>query len=125
MFLGHYKHMLCLVYTVGYKEKSLVCSGRNRLTGNNHMYVSSVTLSLEATCSFLSFISRYLATKTAQYETHLNRAPTCTSTQQVYDVTSICTYMNTVATEFYGILWQLSACANMQCVPGVTSLTVK
>ena len=35
LFLGHYKHrcyIICLVYTVGYKEKCLGGRGRNGLT---------------------------------------------------------------------------------------------
>ena len=61
--------------------------------------------SVAAICSFLSFISRYLATRrptTVRYETHLNWTPTGISTRQVY------TYEH----GRQGIPWQLSACTN-------------
>ena len=60
--------------------------------GDNSM---KAFFSLEATCSFLRFISRFKSTRRyrrARYKSHLNRTPTGTSTQWVYDITSIHTY---------------------------------
>ena len=70
-------------YTVRYKEKCLGGRGRKALTEMVDNRINARFLgkqhSLEATCSILSFISRYPATRrhrTERYKTHSNRTPT-------------------------------------------------
>jgi len=62
---------------------------------------------MEATCSFLSFISRHPAPRKhrkARYQTHSNRMQTGTSMWHTY-VTSICTY--TYEYSHHRIQWRL------------------
>ena len=78
--------------------------------------------SLEATCSFLSFISRDLATRrhrTTQYKTHSNRTPTDRSTGLVYDVTGVRTHMHIAKRSPQNSM--VIKRMHKQCIPGALS----
>ena len=106
-------------YTVRYKEKCLVGCGRNGLPKLVDNRVKTCFLgkrhSLEATCSFLSFISRYPATRrhrTVWYKIHLNRTWT--------GISSIWCHQYTYVHAWTRSPWNSVAIKRMhkQCVPG-------